>query len=81
MEQRAHFSSKLDELKMLVLRMAAMSEKAVHRSMQSFFELDGELAEEIINQDCDINNLEDVDTKVLEQLIKASVKYMKTRSA
>lgn len=82
MEQRAHFSSKLDELKMLVLRMAALSEEAVHRSMKAFFELDGEMAEDVINMDCEINNLEDevdkfvVETLALDQPMATDLRFL-----
>jgi phosphate transport system protein len=58
MEQRAHFTHKLEELKMQVLRMAAMCEKAVHSSIQAMEELDASLAEDIINNDAEINELE-----------------------
>jgi phosphate transport system protein len=58
MEQRAHFTHKLEELKMQVLRMAAMSEKAVHNGIQAMEELDTNLAEEVINNDAEINELE-----------------------
>ena len=34
MEQRAHFSKKLEDLKIMVLRMAALSESAVHKGDQ-----------------------------------------------
>lgn len=69
MEQRAHFTEKLDELKMMVLRMAALSEKAVHNSFKAYFETDATLAEEIIEGDTDINELEDqIDRLVLEML-------------
>jgi phosphate transport system protein len=82
MEQRAHFSQKLEELKMLVLRMAALSEKAVHNAIKGMFELDGELAEEVINHDCDINNLEDeidrfvVETLALDQPMATDLRFL-----
>ena len=69
MEQRAQLNEKLDDLKMLVLRMAAMCEKAVHSSLKAYFETDAGLAEEVIDGDCDINDLEDrIDTHILEIL-------------
>ncbi|MBU1612652.1 MAG: phosphate signaling complex protein PhoU [Proteobacteria bacterium] len=69
MEQRAHFTEKLEELKMLVLRMAAMCERAVRNSLKAYFETDAVLAEEIIEADNDINELEDqIDKLVLEML-------------
>lgn len=58
MEQRAHFHKKLEELKMQVLRMAALSEKAVHTSIKSYLEFDSDLAEDVIMGDIEINDLE-----------------------
>ncbi len=69
MEQRAHFTKKLEELKMQVLRMAALSEKAVHDSLKAYFEADAVLAEDVIDGDCEINEMEDrIDRMVLEML-------------
>lgn len=69
MEQRAQFTEKLDVLKMQVLRMAAMSEKAVHDSLKAYFETDAGLAEDVIDGDCDINTMEDqIDSMILEML-------------
>ncbi|WP_319469264.1 phosphate signaling complex protein PhoU [uncultured Pseudodesulfovibrio sp.] len=59
MEQRAHFSNKLDDLKVRVLRMAALSETAVHKAVKAFLENDADLAEEVIMGDSAINELED----------------------
>ncbi len=59
MEQRAHFSKKLDDLKVKVLRMAALSETAVHKAVKAFLENDADLAEEVIMGDSAINELED----------------------
>ncbi len=69
MEQRAHFTKKLEELKLRVLRMAALSETAVHKSVKAFLEGDSDLAEEVIRGDCAINDLEDdIDNFNLELL-------------
>ncbi len=69
MEQRGHFTKKLEELKMMVLRMAAMSEQAVHKSIRAILENDGDLAEDVIVNDEDINELEvQVDKFTLELL-------------
>ncbi len=69
MEQRAHFTEKLEELKMLVLRMAALSEQAVHNSIIAFFETDATLAEDVIEGDLEINALENqIDRLILEML-------------
>ncbi len=59
MEQRAHFSKKLEDLKVKVLRMAALSESAVHKAAKAFLENDSDLAEEVIVGDNVINELED----------------------
>ncbi|GAB7024614.1 phosphate signaling complex protein PhoU [Salidesulfovibrio brasiliensis] len=69
MEQRAHFTRKLEELKLMVLRMAALAESAVHKSVKAFLEGDADLAEEIIKGDSAINDLEDeIDAFNLELL-------------
>ncbi|MFH1914371.1 MAG: phosphate signaling complex protein PhoU [Pseudomonadota bacterium] len=69
MEQRAHFSKKLDDLKVEVLRMAALSEAAVHKAVKAFLENDADLAEEVILGDEAINKLEDhLDNYTLELL-------------
>ncbi len=69
MEQRAHFTKKLEELKLRVLRMAALSETAIHKSIKAFVEGDGDLAEEVIRGDSAINDLEDdIDNFNLELL-------------
>ncbi|WP_419785844.1 phosphate signaling complex protein PhoU [Pseudodesulfovibrio sp.] len=59
MEQRAHFSKKLEDLKVKVLRMAALSETAVHKAIKAFLENDADLAEEVIVGDSAINKMED----------------------
>lgn len=59
MEQRAHFSKKLEDLKVMVLRMAALSESAVHKAMKAYLEGDSDLAEEVIVGDDVINQMED----------------------
>lgn len=58
MEQRTHFHKKLEELKMIVLRMAALAEKAVHNSIKAYLEYNSDLAEEVIMGDIEINDLE-----------------------
>lgn len=69
MEQRAHFSKKLEDLKVKVLRMAALSETAVHKAVKAYLECDADLAEEVISNDEIINELEDeIDNFSLELL-------------
>lgn len=69
MEQRAHFSKKLEDLKVMVLRMAALSESAVHKAMKAYLENDADLAETVIIGDEVINEMEDeIDNFSLELL-------------
>lgn len=69
MEQRAHFSKKLEDLKVMVLRMAALSESAVHKAIKAYLEGDADLAEEVIVGDDVINKMEDdIDNFSLELL-------------
>jgi len=69
MEQRAHFSKKLEDLKVMVLRMAALSESAVHKAVRAYLENDADLAEEVIVGDETINEMEDeIDNFSLELL-------------
>lgn len=69
MEQRAHFSKKLEDLKVKVLRMAALSESAVHKATKAYLENDADLAEEVIVADYAINKMEDeIDNFSLELL-------------
>lgn len=58
MEQRAHFTKKMDELKVQVLRMSSMAETAVHNSIKALAECNADLAEDIIMNDIKINELE-----------------------
>ncbi|WP_272699020.1 phosphate signaling complex protein PhoU [Desulfovibrio sp. Fe33] len=69
MEQRAHFSKKLEDLKVMVLRMAALSESAVHKAIRAYLENDADLAESVILGDEAINEMEDdIDNFSLELL-------------
>lgn len=69
MTQRIHFTQKLDELRMLVLRMAALSERAAHDSVRAYLEGDSDLGESVIMNDVDINALEEkIDAYTLELL-------------
>ena len=69
MEQRAHFSKKLEDLKVNVLRMAALSESAVHKAIKAYLENDADLAEAVIVGDEAINRMEDeIDRFSLELL-------------
>ena len=69
MQQRVHFSHKLEELRMLVLRMAALAETAARNAARAFLETDSDLGEDVIMGDVDINALEDkIDAFTLEML-------------
>ena len=69
MEQRAHFSKKLEDLKVKVLRMAALGESAVHKAIKAYLENDADLAESVILGDDVINEMEDeIDNFCLELL-------------
>lgn len=69
MEQRAHFSKKLEDLKVMVLRMAALSESAIHKAIRAYLENDADLAESVIVGDEVINDMEDeIDKFSLELL-------------
>lgn len=58
MEQRAHFTKKMDDLKIQVLRMSSMAETAMHNSMRALAECNADLAEDVIVNDIKINELE-----------------------
>ncbi len=56
MESRFH--QELEQLKMLILRMAVLTEKALRKAIQAFNERDTHLAEDVIRNDQEINLLE-----------------------
>lgn len=67
MESRFH--SDLDQLKMTIIRMADLTEKALRKSVQAFVERSDDLAREVLNGDNEINLLEvDVDRYSLRLL-------------
>lgn len=69
MEQRGYFTKQLEDLKLSVLRMAAMSERAVQQAVQAFLSGNNEMAEAVIDNDVEINELEcDIDKFNLELL-------------
>lgn len=69
MQQRSHFTQKLGELRMHLLRMAAMAEQAVQNACRSYLESDTDLAESVVMNDMAINELEDtIDAFNLELL-------------
>lgn len=56
MESRFHLE--LEQLKMLILRMAVLTEKALRKAIQAFNDRDTDLAEEVIRGDQEVNLLE-----------------------
>jgi phosphate transport system protein len=56
MESRFH--QELEQLKLLILQMSALTERAMERAIRSFFERDTGLADEVIAGDQEINHLE-----------------------
>ncbi len=69
MEQRGHFTKKMDDLKVQVLRMSSMAETAMHNSIKALLENNAELAEDVIMNDIKINELEcDLDKFNIELL-------------
>lgn len=58
MEERKHFVHELESLKMILLNMAAMTQKAVDEANTAFLNRDEPLARRIIDGDRKINNLE-----------------------
>jgi len=56
MESRFH--QELEELRMMILQMAALTERALEKSIQAFLGRDMQLADEVIEGDQEINMLE-----------------------
>ena len=69
MEIRKRFSQELDDLKLEVLRMAALTENALTKALRAFFERDSDMAEEVVGADQEIDLLEvDIDKRCLRLL-------------
>ena len=51
MEIRRRYSQKLDDLKLQVLRMAALTETALTKALQALFERNSDIAEEVVEGD------------------------------
>jgi phosphate transport system protein len=65
----SHFHSELEKLKMTLIQMAALSERAIEKATRAFLERDVPLAEEVIGNDKEIDLLEvDVDRQSLKLL-------------
>lgn len=64
-----HFIKELDELKMTLLNMAAMTRRAFEKATQAYLNRDEDTAEKVIEGDREINNLElKIDHIVLKML-------------
>ncbi len=69
MEIRRRFSQDLEDLKIEVLRMGALAERAVGKALQALFERNSDLAEEVIEGDQEIDLLEvEIDKRCLRLL-------------
>ena len=69
MEIRRRYSQELDDLKLEVLRMAALTESALTKALQALFERNSDLAEEVVNGDQEIDLLEvEIDRRCLRLL-------------
>jgi phosphate transport system protein len=69
MEIRRRFSQELEDLKLEVLRMAALTENALNKSLQGLFERDSDMAEEVVEGDQEIDLLEvEIDRRCLRIL-------------
>ena len=69
MEIRRRFSQELEDLKLEVLRMAALTERSLSRALRALFQRNSHLAEEVIEGDQEIDMLEvDIDRRCLRTL-------------
>jgi len=69
MEIRRRYSKELDDLKLEVLRMAALTESALTKALQALFERNSDLADEVVNGDQEIDLLEvEIDRRCLRLL-------------
>ncbi len=72
MESKTHLEQELVNLRMQVLEMAAYAEKALEKATQALLERNTELAQEVIDMDRNINQLEcDIDERSLRLLALA----------
>ena len=56
--RQRHFHEELDRLKALLVEMAGKAEEMVHLAVQALFERDREKAEDVVQRDHEINDLE-----------------------
>ena len=66
MEIRRRYSQELDDLKLEVLRMAALTESALTKALRALFERNSDMAEEVVEGDQEIDLLEvEIDRRCL----------------
>jgi phosphate transport system protein len=66
-----HFDRDIDEIKDLLLRMGAMVEDAINRSIRALLDRDTAMAEEVIRRDDEVDRMENlIDEKTLELIAK-----------
>ena len=69
MEIRRRYSQELDDLKLEVLRMAALTESALTKALRALFERNSDMAEEVVEGDQEIDLLEvEIDRRCLRLL-------------
>jgi phosphate transport system protein len=67
--ERQHFVQQLETLKMTLLNMAALTRRALQDAARAYLERDEELAQSVIDNDAEINDLElDIDDMALKLL-------------
>ncbi len=66
MESKLHLEQECDLLRLKVLEMAATTQKALGMSLQAYVDRNTEMAQEVIDNDCNINELQyTIDEKAL----------------
>lgn len=69
--KETHFHQQIDELKIMILQMAAYVERAVDSATRALLDRNAELAERVIEGDAQINQMEnDIDEFSLELLVR-----------
>ncbi|HVB99182.1 MAG TPA: phosphate signaling complex protein PhoU [Candidatus Dormibacteraeota bacterium] len=69
MVERRHFEQGLEELKQRLLWMAGLVEKSVHKAVQALFEQKEELAQEVLEEENAINEMQiEIDERVISLL-------------
>ncbi|WP_028588613.1 phosphate signaling complex protein PhoU [Desulfocurvus vexinensis] len=69
--KETHFHQQIDELKIMILQMAAYVERAVDSATRALLDRNAELAERVIEGDAKINQMEnDIDEFSLELLVR-----------